>query len=210
MPNANRRCTCCKEYGPATDGIKTIAGWFLDSSHILAYSKRKQEKQRAKQQRADKVRFKEKVRNFRMNDIKHQHELTQSVVNKLCNLLDKYLPCISCNRPWEAGHKRNASHYKSRAANSAERYSLLNLHGACIVCNLHLSGNLEGYRKGLVERYGEWLPVYLDNAPRSKQWRSEELQGIRKTVNAEIKRLESGLGPSRNWRLSPLSSKGEI
>jgi hypothetical protein len=44
---------------------------------------------------------------------------------------------------------------------------------------------------------------YLDNAPRLKDWAPDELRQIAKEVRAEIKRLESGQGQSRDWRALP-------
>jgi hypothetical protein len=65
---------------------------------------------------------------------------------------------------------------------------------------LYQSGNIEGYRQGLLERYGSAIVEYLDTAPRVKAWTAPELIQKRSEVAEEIRRLERGEEPSRDWR----------
>jgi hypothetical protein len=161
--------------------------------HAIAYGRQNAPKAIQKAHKAQKAAY-------RAKDTSALKKAAQAAVNKLCRLLDQGRPCISCGRPDEGGNKRNASHLKSRGANSAIRYSLINIHASCVVCNQWQSGNVEGYRKGLVERYGQAMLDYLDSAPRLKDWTPDELRQIAKEAKAEIKRIESGQGPSRDWR----------
>jgi hypothetical protein len=201
MANRKRKCACCKTYGEAADGIKTIAGWFIDAGHVLTYA-------RNKQQRASSKARKERVRNFRLNDVAHQRKLTQTVANQLAMLLDRGKPCISSGVPDDGKpRRRNASHFKSRGSNSFLRYSMLNLHAATAHDNNFKSGNIEGYRKGLLERYGQWIIDYLDNAPRSKVWTSQELTELRGLYAEEVRRLTKGLPPSKDWRSLPIEER---
>ncbi len=203
MSNRKRRCLCCKSYGIAEDGIISPRGWFINEDHALAYAKQNMAKavkvQKREKVKADRV-FKQKKKVFKQNDLRRQHELTQAVANQLCNLLDAFKPCISCGRGYEGARKRNASHFKSRGANSFLRYDLRNLHSACVVCNLHLSGNIEGYKAGLCAAYGQWIIDYLESAPRSKDWTAQELIELRRSYSAEIRHIRAGNPPTRNWR----------
>lgn len=149
--------------------------------------------------RFDRENHKEKLA-YRAKDLRHQRALTQKIVNQLCNLLDSGLPCISCSRPDGGGRKRNASHFKSVGSNSNLRFNLLNIHSSCVVCNQHQSGNIEGYRKGLAARYGEWIVNYLDNAERVKAWTADELRESRKSCSAEIRVITKTGKPSKDWR----------
>lgn len=148
---SKKRCLHCREYHPSDAVLRLPAGSFCSMQHAIDYGRAKAQKAREKAQikahKAEKAKVKE-------GDIRHQHKLTQSIVNRLCLLLDQGKPCISCGKSDQGGRMRNASHFKSRGSNSGLRYDLRNLHASCVPCNLYQSGNIEGYRQGLLERYG--------------------------------------------------------
>ena len=196
MANAKRRCRWCKQYGSPADGQIINGAFYCSLDHAIAYGKAKAPQALRKAHRAQKAAYVAK-------DTTRLKNSTQAAVNKLCRLLDQGRPCISCGRPDEGGRKRNASHYKSRGSNSFLRYDLRNLTMSCSRCNLELSGNLLGYREGILERYGQAMLDYLDSAPRLRDWTPDELRQITKEARAEIKRIESGQGQSRDWRALP-------
>lgn len=204
MANSKLRCLHCREYHPSDSVLRLPAGSFCSLQHAVDYGRAKAQKAREKAQKAKEkaqaVEHKAQKVEFQANDIQHQHKLTQSTVNRLCLLLDQGKPCISCGRPDQGGRMRNASHFKSRGANSFLRYDLRGLHASCVPCNLYQSGNIEGYRSGLIERYGSAIVDYLDTAPRVKAWTAPELIQMRSEVSEEIRRLERGEQPSRDWR----------
>jgi hypothetical protein len=196
VANAKRRCRYCKSYGSPEDGKIINGAFYCSLDHAIAYGKAKAPQALRKAHRAQKAAY-------AAQDTTKLKNSTQAAVNKLCRLLDQGRPCISCGRPDEGGNKRNASHLKSRGANSAIRYSLINIHASCVVCNQWQSGNVEGYRKGLFERYGQAMLDYLDSAPRLRDWTPDDLRQIAKEARDEIKRIESGQGQSRDWRALP-------
>jgi hypothetical protein len=196
VANAKRPCRWCKQYGSPADGQIINGAFYCSMDHAIAYGKAKAPQALRKAHRAQKAAY-------AAQDTAKLKNSTQAAVNKLCRLLDQGRPCISCGRPDEGGRKRNASHYKSRGSNSFLRYDLRNLTMSCSRCNLELSGNLLGYREGIIERYGQAMLDYLDNAPRLRDWTADELRQIAKEARAEIKRLESGQGQSRDWRDLP-------
>ncbi len=204
MANSKIRCLHCREYHPADSVLRLPAGSFCSLQHAVDYGRAKAQKAREKAQiKAEKAQKAQ----VKAGDIRHQNKLTQSTVNRLCLLLDSGKPCISCGRPDQGGRMRNAGHFKSRGANSGLRYDLLNIHGQCTHCNLYNSGAVEGYRQGLLERYGSAILEYLDTAPRVKAWTAQELIQMRSEVAEEIRRLERGEPPSRDWR-QIVTSKG--
>lgn len=188
--------------------LKVPAGTFCDAGHALQWAHENGERLKAKRAKEGQKQAHKAKREFRDGDIRHQHKLTQTAANKLCLLLDKGKPCVSCGAP-DTGkpRSRNASHYRSRGANSAMRYSLINLHASCVPCNLYQSGNVKGYAQGLTERYGSAMVEYLDSAPRVKAWEASELILLRQEVNEEIRLLQTGQQPSRNWRELPSPSQ---
>lgn len=203
MANSRRKCTLksCREYHPALSMLITPVGAFCSNEHAIQYARNKQQRARDALRKENAKARKERVRHFRLNDVAHQKKLTQTVANQLAMLLDKGRPCISSGVPDDGKpRKRNASHFKSRGSNSFLRYSMLNLHAATAHDNNFKSGNIEGYRKGLLERYGQWIIDYLDNAPRSKVWTSQELTELRRLYNEEIRHIQAGNPATRNWR----------
>jgi hypothetical protein len=193
VATSKRRCRWCKTYGSPEDGKVINGAFYCSLDHAIAYGKAKAPQAIRKAHRAQKAAY-------LAQDTATLKKTAQAIVNKLCRLLDQGEPCISCGRPDEGGLKVNAGHYKSRGANSALRYNLINLHQQCVVCNLHKSGNAEGYRAGIIQRYGQAMLDYLDSAPRLKDWSAEELTQIIAEARKEVKRLESGLTVSKYWR----------
>lgn len=80
------------------------------------------------------------------------------VFNKWIRERDKDLGCISCSKPTfeHAGHYYSGGHY------SGVRFNEINVNGQCVRCNNFLHGNLIGYRKGLIKKYGEDKVSELD------------------------------------------------
>lgn len=68
--------------------------------------------------------------------------------------------CISCNKilHWTNG---DAGHYVNRQHMSL-RYDEKNVHLQCRRCNRFDEGNMLGYTKGLINKYGESVLDYLD------------------------------------------------
>jgi len=191
------RCLHCREYQLKESVLKLPAGSFCNVEHAIAYGRdRSQKVQKRSLANAHKIR-KAKVKE---DDTRHQHKLTQTIVNRLCLLLDQGLPCISCGRSDQGGRMRNAGHFKSRGSSSGLRYDLRNLHGQCVHCNLYQSGNVEGYRQGLLTRYGSDILEYLDTSPRLRAWTGPELIQMRTEISSEIRSIESGNLPSMDWR----------
>ena len=78
---------------------------------------------------------------------------------KLWRIFSKYIrrrdngkPCISCGK---MSSKLQAGHYYPRSTTYASLYfDETNVNGQCIHCNLFLEGNKQGYREGIIKRYG--------------------------------------------------------
>jgi hypothetical protein len=99
--------------------------------------------------------------------------------NKYIRERDKGKPCISCG----SDKFDHAGHYYAGNAAPSIRLDEDNVHGQCAGCNLFKHGNLIGYRKGLVERYGEdfvrVLDIKFDAYKRDGwKWEREYLENI--------------------------------
>jgi hypothetical protein len=104
----------------------------------------------------------------------------QKAFNKWVRLRDEGKPCISCGYPDNGTRLRHASHYRPAGSNPALRFEPDNVHASCSICNKWKSGNLTGYRLGLVHRVGiervEWLEGPHDLPHRTV----EEIRAINK------------------------------
>lgn len=112
----------------------------------------------------------------------------QSAVNRYVNLRDRDKPCISCGKSPYLG-VRHASHYKARGSNSALTYNLYNINSSCYSCNVANSGNIPGYRKGIIEKYDADRLEWLDNHPRSRDYSNEYHHRIARIFTKKAKRL---------------------
>jgi hypothetical protein len=158
----------------------------------VVIAKERAAKKKAKEARIERAETKKKLEKIVPMSV--HLDRTQAVINAYVRLRDADKGCISCPRPASWGGQWHASHYKSRGANSALRFNLLNLHKACSICNNHLSGNMAGYVPGLIERIGQEKVEMLDNFDRSRTYTIEYLARMRKVFNKKIKRLEKRRG----------------
>ena len=112
------------------------------------------------------------------------------VFNKFIRLRDQYKNCISCGiRPVQhAGHFWPTSQYPQPSM----RFNEDNVHGQCIFCNTFCEGNRQGYREGLLNRYGELVFSKLDIIRSMKQttWTVFEFQAMIKFYQKKCKELE--------------------
>lgn len=68
--------------------------------------------------------------------------------------------CISCGKivSWK---ESDCGHYINRKHNST-RYDEKNCNAQCRSCNRFDEGNIQGYRKGLIAKYGEYAVKILE------------------------------------------------
>ena len=93
----------------------------------------------------------------------------QVTFNRWIRNRDQDKGCISCT----TGGVHNAGHFYHGHLYSALRFNEVNVQGQCVPCNLGKAGNPEGFRKGLIQRYGQAKVDFLDSAARAKserQW----------------------------------------
>lgn len=138
--------------------------------------------------------------------LKWQHKQTQPVFNKLRRLQefkwfsDRGLEptCISCgktlgNDQWCNGH------FKTVGSNGRLRYDFKNSYlQHNYNCNQQKSGDVDGYKKGLVSRFGEIEAQEIinyceeNNKPLKRTW--QDIEKIRKEFNRLIKEFKNVQG----------------
>lgn len=180
----------------------------------LAIGKLKQirENQVKQQERAKSREQKDNrkaVKKLLANDRRRQFNLTKEAAQRLANRLDQDLPCISCSKP-RGRVQFCGGHYKTAGAHPERALMISNIHGQCNrECNMAKSGNLSGDKNshgfiaGLTVRYGEDFLAYLNDHNDIAAPTIPELVLMRKVFNAEIRSLEKGNPPSKDWRETP-------
>lgn len=198
MANKKRRCSQCKLYKIADDGIVIHNTFFCDIGCATTKAYKGIEK-------GKDIIHKAKKKEFNLNDVKYQHRLTQPVFNRLRvqEELEWFKSrglepeCISCgknNMDWCCGH------LKTRGAQSNLRYDKNNTFLQCNrYCNMGLSGNISGdkntrgYIKGLFDRFGDKraqeIIDYCETETSPRKFTGQELEQMRKEFNKQIKEM---------------------
>lgn len=164
----------------------------------LALGKEAERKKTIKKNRAA-------LKEYNRRDIKWQHKQTQPVFNKLRRLQefkwfkDRGLEpaCISCGQPigndqWACGH------FKTVGSNGYLRYDPKNTYlQHNYNCNQMKSGDTEGLKRGLMERFGETegraIIDYCETHNQTRKYCWQELEEMRASFRKEIKQLEAEL-----------------
>lgn len=100
-----------------------------------------------------------------------------------------YGECISCGNTFEYS-KLDAGHFVPKHSNNY--FSERGVHAQCRHCNSFLHGNQLGYRRGLIELYGEEVvrELEVENIP-TKRFTIPELEEMKKDFKERIRRLEN-------------------
>lgn len=111
----------------------------------------------------------------------------QQAFNAYIRERDYDQPCISCQRKHPGQY--HAGHFRTTKAAPELRFYEDNVHKQCSVCNNHLSGNLLGYRIGLIEKIGEDRLAWLEGPHEPAKWTIEQLKEIKATYKQKLKEL---------------------
>lgn len=101
--------------------------------------------------------------------------------------------CISCGRllPYE---QADCGHYINRKHMST-RFSEKNCNAQCRSCNRFDEGNIQGYRRGLIAKYGEPIVLILELSKNQINKLSEfEYKAMIDHYRKEVKRLKKEKG----------------
>ena len=104
-----------------------------------------------------------------------------------------YFRCISCNqvKPFEqadCGHFINRQHMSTR-------FDETNCNAQCRKCNRFMEGNMQGYRQGLVRKYGEQRVLLLEaRKNETRKYSDFEYDALIKHYRALNKKLKEEKG----------------
>lgn len=187
---------------PKQHQCKECGGYYVKSQSTqqvcsmkcaIAFSKRKAEEKRKKQEKSDRLEASRRMRE-RKEKLKSRSDWLkdlQRVFNEFIRLRDVNLPCISCGRYHNGQY--HAGHYRSVGACPELRFNEDNVHKQCSACNSHLSGNILEYRLGLIEKIGLERVEFLERKDHPPLKLSvEEIKALIKVYRAKVRELKRG------------------
>jgi len=158
------KCKECKK--PFTRRTSTQVVCSFECS--IAYGRKQSEKKTKKEYREAKI--KAKSRGDWMRE-------AQSAFNAYIRIRDRGKPCISSGIAWSELFQ--AGHYLATSIRPELRFNEDNVHAQSIRDNLHLHGNLIGYRKGLIDRIGIERVEWLEGPHEPAKYTIQDLQEIK-------------------------------
>ena len=180
-----RKCkVCCTPYAP-NKPMQTVCS--AKCALILAMSMRGKAAKVAqvKERKADAVK---------RDKLKTLGQLTveaQTAFNQFIRARDYGKPCISSGvaMDWN-GNGVDAGHYRSRGSAPHLRFDERNVHAQSKHDNRYLSGNVTGYRVGLIERIGLEAVEALECDQTLRKYSRDDLKAIKATYTAKTKALK--------------------
>ncbi len=117
-----------------------------------------------KKLREKKSKEETKVMKIDTHSKEHKRDL-QAEINKLARMIDACFDyyCIDCGKPF--GKQTDGAHFHGRGSNNSLRYNLHNIHSAKSDCNQYSDKHKEGYRIGIIKRYGQDYMDLIDALP---------------------------------------------
>ena len=101
----------------------------------------------------------------------------------------EYGECFSCGEPKKFS-ELDAGHFVPKRAGNY--FSEMGVHSQCVKCNRFQGGNQLGYRRHLVELYGEAEAGRLEWENQiPKKFTIEELEELKKYYQSKIKEMEA-------------------
>ncbi|GAG39142.1 unnamed protein product, partial [marine sediment metagenome] len=181
MANSKRKCAYCKERVRDYIVINTQA--FCSFDEAVKYASDNKQKGAAIIKKAGDKKHAKRKKEFKDNDKSLRTKAAQSSFNAFIRARDKGLVCISCdNMPNFSDHIGgsgiHAGHFKSCGAHSELRFNELNCNVQCFKCNVHLSGNIKGYRPALIKKIGIEKVEWIEGPHEPKKYTCEELKEI--------------------------------
>lgn len=143
---------------------------------------------KARREAKRKERARTKALRHRLETIPELTKKAQAAFNCYIRLRDRGRPCISCGAPWKDNFQ--ACHYVPAGRSNKLRFDEDNVHGGCVRCNLYESGNIRGYRIGLIERIGQARVEELDADHEVRKWTKEELRELAAAYRRKAREIE--------------------
>lgn len=185
-----KRCKVCRSEFQPTKPMQSVCG--ADCALSLAKSKRAKEEKvaKVKERKADAV--KRESLKTRGDYIKE----AQQAFNLFIRTRDRIAgyPCISSGLPLDwSGNNVDAGHFRSRGSAPHLRFDERNCHAQSKKENRYASGNVTGYRLGLIERIGLQAVEELEADHTPRRYSIDDLKEIKRVYAAKARELLRGM-----------------
>lgn len=132
-----------------------------------------------------------KVRKEKLKSRSDHMKDTQTAFNAWIRERDAGHPCISCGTT--ADVQMCAGHFRTVGSCPELRFEPLNVHLQCNRnCNMGKSGNLLGYRPGLLAKIGAEKLAWLEGPHEPQKYTIEELKALTAKYRALTRELKKG------------------
>lgn len=177
-----RKCKGCGKHYTPHPAQNSLNNWCSPPcGHKIAMAGiAKERKKRGVAQRRD-----DRIKKIALKTRGECAKEAQTAFNRYIRVRDHGKPCISCG----ADNPAHAGHYRSIGGHAQLRFNLLNCHAQCVRCNMHLSGNLIEYRKGLIERIGVNNVESLENHNAVRKFDIECFKLVKRIFTKKTKML---------------------
>lgn len=171
---AKRKCKVCGEVFEKARPFQVACSpkCAIEYAKVQRSKREKEAERKAKRQEQART----KALRHRLETVPELTKKAQQAFNRYIRLRDRGKPCISCGAPWKENFQ--ACHYVPAGRSNKLRFDEDNVHGGCVRCNLYESGNLRGYRIGLIERIGVERVEQLETDHEARKWTKEELREL--------------------------------
>lgn len=187
-PPRRKRCPECRVMFTPSRNAQAVCG---EIECAIAYGKSEKGQASAKKALADVGRRDIKVRKEALKSRADHLKDTQHAFNAWIRQRDIGQPCISCGTTADVQYC--AGHYRTTAAAPELRFEPLNVNLQCNRnCNMGKSGNLLGYRPGLIKKIGIEAVEWLEGPHEAKKYTVEDLKAITSEYRAKTKELKKG------------------
>ncbi|UOO87475.1 recombination protein NinG [Neisseria arctica] len=153
----------------------------------------RQQKEKAALKKQAEEKRKERVKKAQMRErletIPELIKKAQAAFNAYIRARDKGKPCISCGTAWRENFQ--ACHYVPAGRSNKLRFDEDNVHGGCVRCNMYESGNLRGYRIGLIQRIGVERVEQMETDYEIRKWDKDELRALIALYRKKTRELKS-------------------
>ncbi len=147
-PDKDYKCKVCKNGYKKRSATQSVCS----PKCAIVHAKRLEEKRQKEEIRAWNIKKREIKK--QIEPIKSPLQRLQRKINTLVRIIDKGHPCISSGR---LNGQMQAGHYWTVGANPNLRFHLINIWAQTSTDNNYKSGNLIGYKEGIINLYGEEL-----------------------------------------------------
>jgi hypothetical protein len=187
-----KTCKVCKtKFTPAVNLLKAkVCSFDCAQAYSQLVKERKARKEKARDKRETKAKL---AKLAKMKTRGQWIAEAQAAFNTFIRARDAGKPCICCGRTRDSSQTTggiwDAGHFRSRGSAPHLRFDERNVHAQLKYCNRYASGNMAGYRLGLIERIGLVAVEELEADQTPRKWSIDDLKAIKAEYVAKTKAL---------------------